>query len=46
MTIEDGKFYFIKDVFFDIFKYYGLMYGLFQYLLNIISTRKYMIIKN
>ena len=25
MVIEDGKFYFIKDEFFDIFKDYGLM---------------------
>ena len=25
MTIEDGKFYFIKDEFFDLFKDYGLM---------------------
>lgn len=25
MTIEEGKFYFIKDEFFDIFKSYGLM---------------------
>lgn len=25
MVIEDGKFYFIKDEFFDIFKEYGLM---------------------
>ena len=25
MTIEDGKFYFIKDEFFDVFKDYGLM---------------------
>jgi len=25
MLIEDGKFYFIKDEFFDIFKDYGLM---------------------
>ena len=25
MIIEDGKFYFIKDEFFDIFKDYGLM---------------------
>ena len=25
MVIEDGKFYFIKDEFFDVFKDYGLM---------------------
>ena len=25
MVIEDGKFYFIKDEFFDVFKNYGLM---------------------
>ena len=25
MIIEDGKFYFIKDEFFDVFKDYGLM---------------------
>ena len=25
MLIEDGKFYFIKDEFFDVFKDYGLM---------------------
>ena len=25
MVIEDGKFYFIKDDFFDVFKDYGLM---------------------
>ena len=25
MIIEDGKFYFIKDKFFDVFKEYGLM---------------------
>jgi len=25
MIIEDGKFYFIKDEFFDLFKDYGLM---------------------
>lgn len=25
MTIEDGKFYFIKDKFFEVFKDYGLM---------------------
>lgn len=25
MIIEDGKFYFIKDEFFDVFKAYGLM---------------------
>lgn len=25
MVIEDGKFYFIKDEFFDVFKEYGLM---------------------
>ena len=25
MVIEDGKFYFIKDKFFDVFKEYGLM---------------------
>lgn len=25
MVIEDGKFYFIKDQFFDVFKDYGLM---------------------
>lgn len=25
MVIEDGKFYFIKDEFFDIFKDYSLM---------------------
>ena len=25
MLIEDGKFYFIKDKFFDVFKEYGLM---------------------
>ena len=25
MIIEDGKFYFIKDEFFDIFKEYKLM---------------------
>ena len=25
MIIEDGKFYFIKDEFFDVFKEYGLM---------------------
>ena len=25
MIIEDGKFYFIKDEFFDVFKNYGLM---------------------
>ena len=56
MVIEDGKFYFIKDEFFDVFKDYGLMenkdggikrlYGLFQYLLNMKSTRKFMIIRN
>lgn len=25
MVIEDGKFYFIKDEFFEVFKDYGLM---------------------
>ena len=25
MIVEDGKFYFIKDEFFDVFKDYGLM---------------------
>lgn len=25
MLIEDGKFYFIKDEFFEVFKCYGLM---------------------
>ena len=25
MVIEDGRFYFIKDEFFDVFKDYGLM---------------------
>ena len=25
MIIEDGKFYFINDEFFDVFKDYGLM---------------------
>ena len=25
MVIEDGKFYFTKDEFFDVFKDYGLM---------------------
>lgn len=35
MVIEDGKFYFIKDEFFDIFKDYGLMVNIFP------TTEKY-----